>query len=581
MSEAGWADQSQQTLEGLLALVGERFVELGCAPRGVARPVRRLVVLDALEPPESADDLLVAIGVDPHSEAAVALVRRAGEAGAAGVVFRPVGTGASSEALREAAVAAGAAVLFRGWWTDWATAIGMLQAGLSVAREPGIAGVPLGDLPELAKAIALQVGGSVTIEDMDSNLLAYSPTGQDVDWIRIWTILGKRPPAGRMDDMTTAGFFRQLKKSTDVLYRAAQGDTPERLIVLVRAGDIPLGSIWVAAQGRPLDSPANREALRGVARVAAAHLLHDQARREGQGQLLQEAVRALLDGRESAELLATRTGLPVAERCAVLAVGVGEGAAAGAGSVTGEARGGLVRTVFRFCTERGQVSVVVPTKRGVLVLLGSLPQDRARAEDQVRLLARALAEELPAQLREREQLRGRGRLVVRVGIGEVQEGLDRAPESRRTAELALSGLLFGRTRADRSRDDRTRDDRTGDDRGGTYFARVEDVADAVALLHFADALRAARLPVQTPVGRLLAHAPRKGEASLLDTLGAFLETGEKAKAADALGVARTTYAHRLDQTVVRVSGIDLDDPDARLLAQLQLLLLRLDAATQA
>ncbi|WP_329494794.1 helix-turn-helix domain-containing protein [Kitasatospora herbaricolor] len=524
----------KQTLTGLLALVGERFVELGGTPQETGGTVSRVVLLDPLEPQELPGDLLVAVGVDPHSEEAVALVRRAGAAGAAGVVFGPAGTGPRNEALREAAAEAGTAVLFRGWWTDWPTAIGMLHAGLSVAREPGIAGVRLGDLEGLAKAIAVQVGGSVTIEDLDSNVLAYSPTGQGADPVRQATILALKPPEGRLVDMERAGFFRQLWKSTDVLYRKAQGEAPERLIVLVRAGDLPLGSIWVAADGKPLVVADATDALRSAARVAVAHLLHDRARRDGQDQQLLEAARALLEGRGSAELLAERTGVPRTERCAVLAVHAASGR-------TGEqVRDRLAKSVFRYCVERGQLPVVVPTGHGVLMLLGGLSKDAAAAEAHVSQLGRALARDLSGPLG----------LRVRIGVGEVRERLDQAPESRRTADLALGGLLFGSSALD--------------------CARVAEVADSVALLHFVEALRDQDPPVETPVDRLVAN----GETSLVETLRAYLDhSREKARAADALGVARSTFAHRLDQTVVRVSGIDLDDPDARLLAHLQLRLL--------
>ncbi|GJF28589.1 transcriptional regulator [Kitasatospora sp. NE20-6] len=527
-----------QTLKGLLALVGERFVELCAAPPGEGGTVRRVVLLDPLEPQESPGDLLVAVGVDPDSEEAVALVRRAGSAGAAGVVLPPTGAEARNKALREAAAEAGTAVLFRGWWTDWPTAIGMLHAGLSVAKEPGLTGVPLGNLGELAKAIALRVGGSVTIEDLDSNVLAYSPTGQGADPVRVWTILGGKPPEGRLADMEKAGFFRQLWKSTGVLYRKAQGATPERLIVLVRAGEVPLGSIWVAADGEPLSVATATEALQAAAHTAAAHLLNDRARRAGQDQQLLEEARALLDGRGSAELLSWRTGLPSAERCAVLSVRTAPGRAGDA------VRNRLAPLVFRHCAHPGHLLAVVPSDRGALVLLGGLAKDAAQAEEHVARLARSLARDLSKQLE----------LRVRIGIGEVQESLDRAPDSRRTADLALGGLLFGRA--------------------GHDCARVGEVAGAVALLHYVEALRDERPPVTTPVDRLV----ERNETALVDTLRAYLDHArEKSKAADALGVARTTFAHRLDQTVVKVSGIDLDDPDARLLAQLQLRLLGLQA----
>ncbi|MGW2395660.1 helix-turn-helix domain-containing protein [Kitasatospora sp. NPDC001664] len=564
MSDAERADRSgaRQSLLDLLQLAGD-FVVPGFAAGGLDRPVGRLVVLDGLEPPASQGDLLVAVGVDPHTEGAVDLVRRMGAAGVAGVLFRPVETGTGHGALGEAAAAAGTAVLFRSRWTDWPTVIGILQAGLSVTPRPRIATVPLGDLPRLAEAIALQVNGSVTIEDTSFNVLAYSPVGEDVDWVRIRTILGQAPPADRRDDMRNAGFDRDLLRSDRVLYRKAQGEAPERLIVLVRAGDVPLGSIWVAAEGnRPLDTPANREALRVAAQSAAAHLLHDRARREGQDQLLLEAVRVLLEGHGSAELLAARTGLPQARRCAVLSVGISAGTGSGSGTGTGtgtgtgsdsgsggpadaRTRGRMVEAAFRHCTERGEVAVVVPSQEGVLVLLGNLPKELTRAQERVRLTAESLAAELS---------RRSGR-TARVGIGEVSDRLDAAPDSRRTADLALGGLLFGR--------------------GPQPCARVGEVAGAVALLRFAEALRAVGpLPVETPVTRLLASS-HKDVASLVETLRTFLaQPGEKARAAKALGVPGNTYAYRLDSTVVRESGIDLDDPDARLLAQLQLLLLR-------
>ncbi|MFE0463105.1 helix-turn-helix domain-containing protein [Kitasatospora sp. NPDC058965] len=548
--EPGDRPAQQQTLLGLLTLVGD-VVGPGPASGGLDRTVRRLVMVDDVERDIARGDLLVAVAVDPRSEQAAALVRKAGGAGAAGVVFRSVETAAGSEALREAAAEAGTAVLYRNRSIRWAPVIGLLEAALSVAREPGIAGVPLGDLPELAKAIALQVGGSVTIEDMDFKVLAYSPVtaGSGVDGVRISTILERQPPAHRLDDMASVGFDRDLKRSTTVLYRELQGDAPERLIVMVRAGDIPLGSIWVAAVGgQPLNTPAHHEALSAAGRAAAAHLLHDRARREGQDDRLLDAARLLLDGQGSAELLAARTGWPTAQRCAVLSVWAGPGAVS-----DGPERSALVKAAFRHCSERGELSVVLPGPNGALVLLGSLARDPGQAGEQVRLLAESLVAQVSKRL---------GR-PVRVGIGEVQERLDLAPASRRTADLALGGLQFGR--------------------GGRGCAQVGEVADAVALRHLVAALGTAaqELPVETPVARLLAHALRKGDASLLEALGAFLDQpGAKAKAADALGVPRGTYAHRLDHTVVRESGIDLEDPVARLLAQLQLWVHRAAQAAQ-
>jgi sugar diacid utilization regulator len=520
---------------GELLLLAESVVELCLAPLGLDVAVRNLDVFDRPEPGANRGDLLVAVGVDPRSEQAAALVRAAGRDGAAGVVFREEGAGPPNEALRTAAAEAGTAVLFRRTWADWAQLIGTLRAGLAVVTESEIASVPIGDLEALAEGLAALVGGAVTIESPQSRVLAYSSNNRDVDEIRRHTILTHQVPEDRMAAMRKDGFFQLLRRTPGALHRRAQGDVPERAAIAVRAGQEILGSIWVAPAGQPLP-PTVSEALQLAARVAAAHLLHDQARRAGQRELVTEAARALLEGRGSADVLAARTGLPMADRCAVLAVTAGSAAGA-------PADGRLTGMAARYCVRHGHHAVAVASGHGVRVLLGGLEQEPARAAAQLTRLSDALARELSGELG----------LPVRIGIGEVQAGLDKVRESGRTADLALRALLF-------SGSPRT-------------FARAGELPDAVALLHVLDALRDLALPASSSVSRLVAHAAQPGEEVLLDTLRAYLEhSRDGAKAARALEVPVSTFRYRLEK-VEKVCGIDLHDPDARLLAQLQLRLL--------
>lgn len=138
------------------------------------------------------------------------------------------------------------------------------------------------------------------------------------------TILGRRVPDSAVTAMKETGFFRLLWESGDVVRRPAEGDLLERLAIAVTAGGEALGSIWVAAAGRPLPKTAADD-LRAAARAAAPRLLHHRSRRAGQLQVVQETARALLEGLGSAEALAARTSLPVEGRCAVLAVHAGRG----------------------------------------------------------------------------------------------------------------------------------------------------------------------------------------------------------------------------------------------------------------
>ncbi|MEU9575303.1 helix-turn-helix domain-containing protein [Streptomyces massasporeus] len=531
---AGAADEG--TLERLLSVVGVGAVELHTAPRGLRTQVSGVQVLDALEPVIRPRELLLAIGVDPGSAHAVDVVRRSGEAGAAGVVFGPGRPEPTARALQTAAEETGTAVLFRTAWCTWAQLVGVLRAGLAAAGTPPMpatSGVPLGDLDALADAVATLVGGSVTIEDTESRVLAYSSTEENVDEMRRLTILGRRVPPWRVAAMREAGFFQALWGAGDVLHRPAHGQDPERLVGAVLAGGEALGSIWVAAvAGRPL-SPNAAETLRAAARTAAAHLLHHRTH-SSDGRLVEDAARALLEDRGSVEVLAQRASLPPREPCAVLAVGTGPGRSADDGP------SGLYGLLTLHCAALGHRVVVVPAAGGTLVLLGGLERPAERAEGQVRRLGNALA----------DQLSGTTGAAVKVGLGDVVPGLAGAPASRRSAERALQALIAAA--------------------GPHTVARCEDVADTVGILQVVDALREVTLPPRTSVARLREFDADHGGSCLVETLRAYLDHfGDVSAASRALGVHANSLRYRL-RRIRQVSGLDLESPDARLLAQVQL-----------
>ncbi|BCL19263.1 helix-turn-helix domain-containing protein [Streptomyces tuirus] len=531
---AGAADEG--TLERLLSVVGVGAVELHTAPRGLRTQVSGVHVLDALEPAVRPRELLLAIGVDPGSAHAVDVVRRSGEAGAAGVVFGPGRPEPTARALQTAAEESGTAVLFRTAWCTWAQLVGVLRAGLAAAGAPPMpatSGVPLGDLDALADAVAALVGGSVTIEDTESRVLAYSSTEENVDEMRRLTILGRRVPPWRVAAMREAGFFQALWGAGDVLHRPARGQDPERLVGAVLAGGEALGSIWVAAvAGRPL-SPNAAETLRAASRTAAAHLLHHRTH-SSDGRLVEDAARALLEDRGSVEVLAERASLPPREPCAVLAVGTGPGRSADDGP------SGLYGLLTLHCAALGHRVVVVPATGGTLVLLGGLERAAERADGQVRRLGTALA----------DQLSGTTGAAVKVGLGDVVPGLAGAPASRRSAERALRALVAAA--------------------GPHTVARCEDVADTVGILQVVDALREVTLPPRTSVARLREFDADHGGSCLVETLRAYLDHfGDVSAASRALGVHANSLRYRL-RRIRQVSGLDLDSPDARLLAQVQL-----------
>ncbi|MFG2355469.1 helix-turn-helix domain-containing protein [Streptomyces sp. NPDC048521] len=531
------ATESRVTLERLLSVVGPGVLELDTAPAGLAVPVGGVGVLDPLDPEIRPGVLLLAVGVDAGSAQALDVVRRAGAAGATGVVFGPDRPDRAAGALRSVAEEAGAAVLFRTAWCLWDQLVGVLRAGLASAGVPPVPAPPgpaLGDLDGLADAVAALVGGSVTIEDTESRVLAHSSTEEHVDEMRRLTILGRRVPPWRVAAMREAGLFRALWTTDDVLHRRAQGDDPERLVCAVRAGGEVLGSVWVAAvAGRPL-APNAAEALRAASRAAAAHLLHHRTRGADSRQV-EDAARALLEGRGSAELLAERMALPAQEPCAVLAVGLGNAP----GPAPSEDPSRMYGLLSLHCSALGHRMVVVPAGGRALVLVGALARDPRAAREQVTTLGTSLAAQLSATTGRR----------VGVGLGEVVPALAAAAGSRRDAELALRALA-------RAEDART-------------VARVEDVADTIGILQVVEALRDLRLPPGTSVERLAASDAEQG-GRLVETLAAYLDHfGDVSAAARSLSLHPNSLRYRLGR-IAKVSGLDLDSADARLLAQLQL-----------
>ncbi|WP_167828313.1 PucR family transcriptional regulator, partial [Streptomyces palmae] len=249
----------------------------------------------------------------------------------------------------------------------------------------------------------------------------------------------------------------------------------------------------------------------------------------------------LLEGRGSAEVLAARTALPREGRCAVLAVR----ALAGPGDE--EAGGRLPGLSALHCAAQGHQVVVVPAGRDVLVLSGGLAKDPEQAAGQVSRLGESLARQLSSALGS----------DVRIGLGEVRDRLDQAPDSRRTADLALRAMLF-----------------SGSPRAS---ARLDELAEAVAMLQVLDALGELALPPDTPVARLAAYDARHRGGALVATLRAYLDHfGDVPAASRSLNVHANTFRYRL-RRLREVCGIDLDAPDARLLAQLQLRLMSREA----
>src|SRR3954467_9733714 len=101
------------------------------------------------------------------------------------------------------------------------------------------------DLWAIAGTIATAVGAPVTIEDTDSEGVAYSPGQEGSDDARVATILGMRVPQLHIDALHTRHLDETLATATGpfVAHLPELGLLP-RVVAPVRVDGELIGSIW-------------------------------------------------------------------------------------------------------------------------------------------------------------------------------------------------------------------------------------------------------------------------------------------------------------------------------------------------
>ncbi|MFE9452654.1 PucR family transcriptional regulator [Streptomyces sp. NPDC006739] len=500
-----------RTLGDLLALVGGPAPRLHTAPADRARPVTEVLLHDAGAPlPRAPGALLLAVGV--RAAQAGPLVRAAAEAGMTGVVVR----GADGPA--EEARAHGVALLSVDEDAAWHH-VHLLLASAIEAR-PAPSGGAVGDLFALADAIAAAAGGATAVEDPRQRILAYSTVpGQPVDEDRRQGILGLQVP----DSVDNSEQVRELFAADRPLrLPALTGSGLPRLAMPVRAGGETLGSIWVI-DGGTLAPDAEDTLVRGAS-TAALLLLRARAARELARHPDGDLLRRLLDGTADAPSAALRLGLAGPVRVAAFVLG-------SPASVPDAERTALrLLDVVRLqCEARYGRHACVLVDQVVYALLPAPAERHVRlAEDIVRRAGQAL------------------RVPVRAGLGEVVADVGSAACSRADADLVLRVL---------------------DD--ALPVATVDGVRPRVTLLRLTEVLGERRELSAGAWRRVLAYDTGHG-TEYARTLVSWFDAGcDMAGAARLLAVHPNTCRYRLRQVREQL-GVDLDDPDERLLLWLQL-----------
>ncbi|MEU0029935.1 helix-turn-helix domain-containing protein [Streptomyces sp. NPDC006335] len=498
------------TLGDLLDVVGGTSVRLHTAPAGLTAPVTEVLLHDAEAPlPAVPGALLLAVGV--RASAAGPLARAAAEAGMTGLVVRGQdGPVAEAEAY-------GVALLSVAEDTAWHQAHLLLVSATGTRPVPSAGGH--GDLFALADAIAAATGGATAVEDPRRRILAYSTVpGQPVDEVRRQGILGLQVPAAAEN---TDEYRTLFAAAGPVRLPALRDGVLPRLAVAVRAGGETLGSVWVVDDGT-LAADAEQTLVQGAS-TAALLLLRARAAQELARHQSGDLLRRLLDGTADAATSAVRLGIEGPVRVAAFAPDA-------AGLPDAEQTGLRLLDVVRLQCEARYGRHACVLLDGVVYALLPAPGARHRrlAEDIVTRAGQAL------------------RVPVRAGLGEVVAGLAEVAGSRADADAVLR--LLGPS---------------------LPVATVDEVRPRVTLLRLAEVLAERRELAAGSWRRVLAYDSEHG-TDHARTLVCWFDAGcDMAGAAKLLAVHPNTCRYRLKQ-IRQHLGVDLTDPDERLVLWLQL-----------
>ncbi|MEU8554599.1 helix-turn-helix domain-containing protein [Streptomyces anthocyanicus] len=539
------------SLEQILRLIAPGMLDVVVAPRGTGVPVADAVLHD---PGEERDDgtwaasglILLAVGVDAAAPEAIDVLRGAERAGAAAVVLRRGARGPWA-ALLEAAASGRTALLTRRPGQGWTEVLGQLRTALAHSAPTGgtgVEGLRLGDLPELANTVAALVGGAITIEDPQSRVLAYSRMDHEPDPMRRLTILGQEVPRWRVDELRESGFFQALWNTDGVVRLPADDRYAERLAVAVRHGSEILGSLWAAADGRPLAEDA-AAALHTAARAAVPHLAHHQTWGRAAARARESAVHALLDGSGPAARVAHDAGVAPDRPYTVLVAEAYDSRdlTAVPAPATGGAAGQRTLDVLALQAEAYRPGCVTARSGRRLYVL--IPAEDGET-DPARALT-ATARSVP-------------RGVVFAGVGPVAADLSGLPASREAAELVVRVL---RERAAR----RPAADVV------SAVAAFGEVVPEVSALRVLDLIVPLWQSLSGPVHAMVEHDRAHG-SEYGASVGAYLDAfGDTGTAAQRLNVHPNTLRYRL-RRARKLFGVDLADPTLRLLADIGLRLAR-------
>lgn len=238
--------------------------------------------------------LIVSAGAHLHTAELQALAARAADLGYAAICLKCFDE--SAQTIAAIAETSGLPILRVAPRVGWRLFEALVGGLLGEQRSSGDAHFDRGAEPlfALANELASHFGGSVAIEDLGRRIVAYSSVpGQLIDSLRTRGILARKVPESPFNDDQ----YRTVIRSEAPVKYPQLGDEYPRVAYAIRAGALPLGTIWaIDASGEGPLTAEQHQLMQRASGIAAAHMLDDIRVREAGQAPREERLRTLLAG---------------------------------------------------------------------------------------------------------------------------------------------------------------------------------------------------------------------------------------------------------------------------------------------
>ncbi|HEY9315159.1 helix-turn-helix domain-containing protein [Williamsia sp.] len=518
------------TLNRLLGLVGGEYFELvHSEPGDLDRQIHSAMIYDAAAPPNlNQGDFVLAIGLVPGTGSLATAMADAVRAGAVALACK-VSTDQERAALAAEAVRSGLPTLAISREMSWDQLFTLVRTALSTGSVSTVDthGVPYGDLFALANAAAAMLEGPVVLDDENLEVIAFSNLDDPIDEIRRQSILQRRPPRDFIDWCESSGILPRVRQSMRPVKVTPDGGA-ERLVIAVKAGSDILGYLWVSEGVAPLGQDA-ADTLTEIARVAALQILRSRVNDDMDRRVREDMLRGMLSGRGNPRTFAARLGVDPDSQFRMLAFVAGD--VAGDQELTKLTVQSLIAWHFEALVPRSAVTGVDGT------IYVFLPEPAERGLSRAKRWAGDIIGRGDRQIKVR----------LRAAIGPVVAGVSEIPSGKKDLERLLRLPPVPGDNSITCYDD---------SRSQTILAELAELfVDRPRLLHGG-------------VATLVAIDSQRG-TEYLNTLHTFFDCScDLTAAAKRLFVHRNTLKYRLSR-MHDLSGIDLEVPEERLVAELQ------------